>query len=269
MALRCQSGVAGRGNCLSCPVHHRIKGSVFPTPPTLKPCPLHAQPWQSRLAPPTCPGKLRCPSLAGSRESLAPSGYIWSWAEAGNGAPTLGAQSPLETLGHRWFFLPSPASEPISAGPPSLCENPAETQFPLHHLSSHWPPQPLLLPGSLSHTPGGTQPPASLCLSVCPPQVWGCVFCTPHAPPGPLRSGPSSQFLAWRLPELTPASPGGLSPDTQLAALCCVPLLVGLLLAGTSSYSMIGCCSSRLSSDVASCRTLSRMTVLSPRLQLN
>ena len=162
MALRCRAGVGGRGNCLSCPVHHRIKGSVFRTPPTLKPCPLHAQPWQSRLAPPTCPGELRCPSLAGSRENSAPSGHIWSWAEVGNGAPTLGAQSPLETLGHRWSFLPSLASEPIFAGPPSLCENPDETQFPLHHLSSHWPPQPLLLPGSLSHT-------SSLPLPVCLP----------------------------------------------------------------------------------------------------
>ena len=154
MALRCRSRVGGRGNCLSCPVHRRIKGSVFPMPATLNPCPLHAQPWQSCLAPPTCPGELRCPSLAGSGRAqclLATSG------------PELrqGKGHPPRVLSHHWkpwgiggsSSPPCPVN-PVSAGPPSLCENPAETQFPLHHLSSRWPPQPLLLPGSLSRNPG-------------------------------------------------------------------------------------------------------------------
>lgn len=177
---------------------------------------------------------------------------------------------PHWVLSHRW--------KPWGIGGPSSPPWPVISSLQVPPLSVRTLTR-LSFPSTTSHHTGPRSlfccldpcltPPASLCLSVCPPQVWGCVFCTPHAPPSLLRSGPSSQFLAWRLPELTPASPGGLSPDTQLAASCCVPLLVGLLLAGTSSYSMIGCCSSRLSSDVASCRMLSRMTVLSPRLQLN
>ena len=49
-------------DCLSCPVHCRVKGSVFVTPLTLNPCPLHAQPWQSRLSLPTVLGNLGVPA---------------------------------------------------------------------------------------------------------------------------------------------------------------------------------------------------------------
>lgn len=121
MALRCRSGVGGRGNCLSCPVHRRIKGSVFPMPATLNPCPLHAQPWQSHLAPPACPGELRCPSLAGSGRAqclLATSG------------PELrqGKGHPPRVLSHHWkpwgiggsSSPPCPVNPSLQVPPPSV-----------------------------------------------------------------------------------------------------------------------------------------------------
>lgn len=146
----------GQGQCL------RHASHLEPLPP---PCPALAEP----PLPAHCPGQLRCPSLVGSWERSAPSGHIRSWAEAGNWAPTLGAQSLLETLGHQWYLLPSPSSGPQSLQVPPPSENPAETRSPPSTSHHTGPRSPFCcLEPCLTPRVGLSLQPASACPSALP-----------------------------------------------------------------------------------------------------
>lgn len=225
MALRCRSGVGGRGNCLSCLSIAGSRAVYSPCPATLNPAPSMPSPGRATCIP-ACPREPGVPALLGVPGELS--------CLLATSGPELrqGKGHPPRVLSHHWkpWGIGSSSSllssEPVSAGPPPSVRTLPSLSFPLppvitgptqHHVA--WIP--VSHPGwdSASSLPPPVRlpSPGHRALSSVPFRV----------PPSPLRSGPSSQFLAWRLPKLTPTSRRGLSPDTQLAASVLCPSAPG------------------------------------------